>query len=175
MRVDLLREPKPSWSLSGSALSLIISLWIIFVGGISPDEMIVGTAVLLLSAAFLYQVWRTETLTLNLELKDLVQGWRIPWYVLSGCYEIIVVLLKDLFSAKKADSLYRVTGFAASNSDPRLVARRVLAVFFTTMAPNFIVIGIDDQKNRMLFHQLKRSSVPRMAKSLGAQSEGLHL
>jgi hypothetical protein len=37
------------------------------------------------------------------------------------------------------------------------------------MAPNFIVIGIDFHQSRMLFHQLRRSSVPKMTKSLGAQ------
>jgi hypothetical protein len=39
------------------------------------------------------------------------------------------------------------------------------------MAPNFIVIGIDADEKQMLFHQLERSSVPRMSQSLGAQME----
>jgi hypothetical protein len=88
---------------------------------------------------------------------------------LSGLYEIIAILLKDLLGVKKADSFYRVSGFKTSKSNPSLVARRILATFYTTMAPNFIVIGIDFHQSRMLFHQLRRSSVPKMTKSLGAQ------
>jgi hypothetical protein len=41
---------------------------------------------------------------------------------------------------------------------------------YTTTAPNFIVIGIDPDLSRMLFHQIERSSVPKMTRELGAQS-----
>jgi hypothetical protein len=44
-----------------------------------------------------------------------------------------------------------------------------LATIYTTVAPNFIVIGIDPELSRMLFHQLERSSVPKMTGALGAQ------
>ena len=80
-----------------------------------------------------------------------------------------MILTKDLLGIKRTDSFYRASGFKTSKSDPRLVGRRILATFYTTMAPNFIVIGIDFRRSRMLFHQLERSSVPRMTKALGAQ------
>ncbi len=163
------RERMPSLGLSALSLLLIAALWILFVGGTRRDEMIVGASVFLLSGAFLYLVWRTETLRLEVRWQDFPQGWRIPWYVVSGVYEIIVVLAKDVLGVKRADSFYRVSGFKTSKSDPRLIARRVFATFYTTMAPNFIVIGIDYHQSRMLFHQLERSSVPRMTKALGAQ------
>jgi hypothetical protein len=148
---------------------LAVLLWILFVGGTRRNEMFVGVVVLLLSGAFTYQVWRVETLRAEFHLADILQGWRIPWYVLSGIYEIVAILVKDLLGIKKADSFYRVSGFKTSKSNPSLVARRILATFYTTMAPNFIVIGIDFRQSRMLFHQLERSSVPRMTKALGAQ------
>lgn len=158
----------PSFGVAAISLLLIVGLWILFVDGTRRDEMIVGAGVLLLSGAFLYAVWRNDSLSLEVRLGDLVQAWRIPWYLLSGIYEIVVVLVKDLLGTR-ASSFYRVSGFKTSGSDPRLVARRVLATFYTTMAPNFIVIGIDFRQSRMLFHQLERSSVPRMTKALGAQ------
>lgn len=160
----------PSLSLCLSSVSLVVTLWILFVGGTQHDEMIVGGAVLLLSAAFLYQVWRTENLRLDVQLHDFIQGWRIPWYVCTGVYEIVAILVKDLFAAREAQSFYRVSRFKTSQSGPRLIAQRVLAIFYTTMAPNFIVIGIDSHQDRMLFHQLERSSIPKMTRALGAQS-----
>lgn len=162
-------ERMPSVGPCVLSLLLIVTLWILFVGGTRRDEMITGAGVLFLSGAFLYQLWRAETLRLEVRWGDLAQGWRIPWYVVSGIYEIIVLLVKDLLRVKRADSFYRVSGFKTSKSDPRLIARRVFATFYTTMAPNFIVIGIDYRQSRMLFHQLERSSVPRMTKALGAQ------
>jgi hypothetical protein len=155
--------------LSTLSLLLIAAIWILFVGGTRRNEMVVGAGVLLLSGAFLYQIWRIETLHLEVRWNDFAQGWRIPWYVVSKVCEIIVVLVKDLFGVKRAGSFYRVSGFKTSKSDPVLIARRVLATFYTTMAPNFIVIGIDSRKSRMLFHQLERTSVSRTTKALGAQ------
>ncbi|HEX4169323.1 MAG TPA: hypothetical protein VHZ55_27995 [Bryobacteraceae bacterium] len=159
----------PSLGLSVLSLLLIVALWILFVGGTRRNEMFVGAGVLVLSAAFLFQVWRTETLRLEVRWEDVVQGWRIPWYVVSKVCEIIVILAKDLFKIKRAGSFYRVSGFTTSKSDPVLIARRVLAIAYTTMAPNFIVIGIDSRQSRMLFHQLERSSVSKMTKALGAR------
>jgi hypothetical protein len=159
----------PSIGLSALCFLLIAVLWIVFVGETRRNEMVVGAGVLVLSATFLFQIWRIETLDLEVRGEDFAQGWRIPWYVVSGVYEIIAILAKDLFGVKRADSFYRVSGFKTSKSDPRLITRRVFATFYTTMAPNFIVIGVDYRQSRMLFHQLERSSVPRMTKALGAQ------
>jgi hypothetical protein len=143
--------------------------WVLFVGGLHRNEMLVGGLVLVFTIAFLLQVRRIETVHTEFRLADLIQAWRIPWYVLSGVYEIVAILIKDLLHIKPAASFYRVSGFKTSKSDPLQIVRRVLATFYTTMAPNFIVIGIDVSQSRMLFHQLQRSSVPRMTKALGAQ------
>lgn len=149
---------------------ILAALWVLFVGRIRLDEMITGVGVIILSAAFLYVVWRTETLNMGLKLPDLAQGWPVPWYVVAHTCQILLVLAEDLVMNKGTGSFYRVSGFKTSNSDPRLVARCVLAAFYTTMAPNSIVIGIDSHQNRMLFHQLKRSGIPKMIAALDALS-----
>lgn len=162
-------EGMPSLGLVALFLLLVTALWILFVGGTRGNEMILGAGVFFLSGVFLYQIWRIETLHLEVQWKDFAQGWRVPWYVVSGAYEITWILVKDLLRVKRADSFYRVSGFKTSKSDPHLIARRVFATFYTTMAPNFIVIGVDYHQSRILFHQLERSSMPRMTKALGAQ------
>jgi hypothetical protein len=163
------RVRMPSLGLSALSLGLTGALWILFVGGTRIHEMEVGACVLGLCSAFLYLIWRNETLRLDFCVEDVAQGWRIPWYVVTKDYQIIAILAKDLLRMKRAGSFYRVSGFKTSKSDPRLIARRVFATFYTTMAPNFIVIGIDYRQSKMLFHQLERSSVPKMTKALGAQ------
>lgn len=147
---------KPSLVLCGLSVVAVVSSWILFVGGTRRNEMLVGAGVLFLTAAFAYQVWRIETLQLQFRAMDIIQAWRIPWYIISGVHEIVAILIKDLLGIKPAHSFYRVSGFKTSKSNPRQIARRVLATFYTTMAPNFIVIGIDTHQSRMLFHQLER-------------------
>ena len=139
------------------------------VAGTKRDEMIVGGISVAAALWFWWRVMGASGLKMRFVLRDVVACWRVPWYVVSGVWEITVVMVKDLVGAKKAGSLYRVCGFETSKDEPLKVARRALATGYTTLAPNFIVIGIDYAQSRMLFHQLERSSVPLMTQELGAK------
>ncbi len=159
-------------TISGGVLALSVLVmaaeWILLVAGTRRDEMIVGALCVIAAALFLQLVYRAEDQKLDIRLKDLAACWRIPWYILTGSWEITFILIKDLLGIKRASSFYRVSGFKTGKYDPLLAARRVLAIAFTTTAPNFIIIGIDYEQSRMLFHQLQRSSIPKMTQELGA-------
>lgn len=159
---------KHPWFLFVAALVLMAGLWILLVAGIKPQEMIVGAMSVACSLLFLWHIWRMCPPQLEFRLKDVVAIWRLPWYILSGVYEIAVILLKDLIG-HRADSFFRVSGFETSERDPQWMARQVLATSYTTVAPNFIILGVDAAQSRMLFHQLERSSVPKMTQALGAK------
>lgn len=83
--------------------------------------------------------------------------------------EITLVLAKDLLGIAPAKSLFRVSPFAPVNEDPTHLGRRVLATAYTSATPSIIVIGIDVEQHRMLFHQIERSDLPLMTKALGAR------
>lgn len=153
------------------AIVLMAGSWVVFVGGVQRDEMFVGAGVLLLTAAFLYLVWRVETLKVELRTKDVAQGWRIPWDVAGDVWRLIVILARDVFGSRRAGSFYRVCAFRKSRPEAQFAGRDVLATAFTTMSPNSIVIGIDREQGRMLFHQLQRTGIPKMTRALGAQPE----
>ena len=144
--------------------------WIGLVGSTKPHELLVDIGVVALLTPFAASVLRSDWLTLNFQARDLVQGWRIPWYVLIRCGEITILLLRDLVLGQRTGSHYRACSFRINRQDPVLLARSILAVAYSTMAPNFIVIGIDAEQRQMLFHQVERSSVSRMSQRLGAQS-----
>lgn len=163
---------RPSVGLAAVVVILLAALWILFVAGVKGQEMLVGGGAVVLSAAFLILVYRSESQRLDLRLKDVAAGWRMPWYILSDLWLITIVLFKDLLHIKRAGSYYRVSGFKTSKTDPQLIARRVLATAYTTVAPNSIVIGIDYKQSRMLFHQIERSGVTKMAQELGAEPGG---
>lgn len=152
------------------AIILMSGEWILLVAGTHLHEMIVGAASVLASGTFLFVVQQSTTLRTNFRLADIAKGWRIPWYVLNDIFVITIVLFKDLFGIEKAKSLFRVSGFQTGKEDPILVARRVLAIAYTSASPNTIVLGIDYTSSRMLFHQLKRTPLSRMTKDLGAKS-----
>lgn len=153
-----------------SAVIAAGALWVLFVSSsISAHEMYVGAGCVVLTIAFGYSVARTLSLNLTLRWRDMAQALRIPWYELTGNWTIIVVLFKDLLHIARPENHFRVCGFDSSMHDPVRMARTVMAVAFSTSAPNFIVIGIDPAQSRMLFHQIQATEVTEMARALGAR------
>ncbi|GAC1422059.1 MAG: hypothetical protein NVSMB62_17500 [Acidobacteriaceae bacterium] len=155
--------------LAGSTLMFLTAGWILLVAGTRLHEMVVGAAAVVACAAFLWFVHRHSTLRVSFQLMDVLTGWRIPWYILSDSYTVIDVLVRDCVTSRRADSLYRVSGFATSRSDPTLAARRVLATVYSTATPSSIVIGVDYSQSRLLIHQLRRSEMSLMMRELGAK------
>jgi multisubunit Na+/H+ antiporter MnhE subunit len=144
--------------------------WVWLVAGTHLHEMMVGAGVVVLATLFLRLVHRSQANPIQLHWKDVAQGWRIPWYMVCDTWVVILLLLRDLLHLGPAGSYYRVCGFKCSRRDPAILGRGVLATIYMTATPNSIVLGIDPQSSKMLFHQLERANVPKMARALGAQS-----
>ena len=156
----------------GVAALLAIGLaigWVWLVATTHLHEMIVGAAVVLVATLFLLLVHRSQPNVIQLHWKDVAQGWRIPWYMVRDTWVVTLVFLRDLLHLRPAGSYYRVCGFKCSQRDPAILGRGVLATIYMTMTPNSIVLGIDSTLSRMLFHQIQRSSVPKMIQALGAK------
>lgn len=148
----------------------LAGLWILFVAGIKPEEMIVGAICMPLTIVFSWYVANQCSMKIRLRTMDVLQAWYIPWYVVTGAWEIISVLVKDVLHIAPAESLFRATPYREDSEDPAVIGRRVLAVTYTTATPNFIIVGIDLKTRRMLFHQIKKSGVRTMTRRLGAQA-----
>jgi hypothetical protein len=143
--------------------------WILLVAGTRLHEMLVGVVSIAAASVFLAFVYRSSSLSLKIRAADVATGWRIPGYVAVDTWILVKVLFKDLFSIRNAPSYYRVCGFKTSTRDPYLVGRRVLATIYSSATPNSIVIGTDPAQSRMLFHQLERTPLSSMVRSLGAK------
>ena len=175
MRRRLFTHMAASKHKNGGVLLLLVAvialatLWLLFTSSLHLQELLFGVVSVTLSALFLTSVYREELQRYDLRSGDVLSLWRVPWYIFGSLWEIIAVLVRDLLGMEPAPSLYRVCGFRTSKEDPLLVTRRALATAYTSVAPNFIVIGIDYAQSRMLFHQIRRSKVPIMTKQLGAQ------
>jgi len=90
-----------------------------------------------------------------------------PWYVLTGSAAIMWALARRLMG-KKSAAQFRVVPFRAGGNDSESAAQRALALTLTTIPPNFIVVGIDKQRNFMLVHQVSPTGTPLVTKKLGA-------
>ncbi len=152
------------------SLPVFYLFWIIFVGTFALHELLIGVIGAVLASIGLSVIDYYYPARFSPKLIELLSLWRLPWYLVSGTWEIAAVAAKDLIGVSPAKSLFRIVRFAAGEEDdPHATARRVLAVIFTTITPNFIVLGVNTRDQNLLFHQIERSSVPKMTQSLGAQ------
>jgi hypothetical protein len=98
----------------------------------------------------------------------LIQFWREPWYILTGCVSVFAAFFAHLVRPRK--SILRQVIFKGGGSDAVSAARRALAITYTTIPPNFVVIAIDDEKDLMVVHQVTQTATPAMTIALGAES-----
>ena len=146
-------------------------LWIVLTGTFAVHELLLGIFAALLSTLGLWIINIKYPARFRPTLGELLAFWRLSWYLLSGAGEVWLVAARDLFGGKPAESVFRLAEFEAGEpEDPHDTARCVLATAYTTVAPNFIVLGVNSRERKLLFHQIERSAVPRMTKRLGAKS-----
>lgn len=144
-------------------------LWLIFIGTFALHELLIGAVATVLAIAGLCLINVHYPARFAPSVGELLSLWRLPWYLVSGTWEIMKVGAMDWMGLERAKSLFRVAPFnAGKKDDPTAVARRVLAVTYTTAAPNFIVLGINANNQQLLFHQIERGAVPKMTQDLGA-------
>ena len=149
--------------------AILYIFWIVFSGSFAAHELLIGIVAALLATAGLFVINLQYPARFSPSSFDLISIWRLPWYLLSGTWEIAIVAARDFLGIKRAKSLFRIASFdGGGKDDPRATARRVLAVAYTTVAPNFIVLGINTNDQTLLFHQIERSSVPKLTQQLGA-------
>lgn len=145
----------------------LLGLWTLFVSSTQLAEFIAGIGAAALGAVADGLVKSKRFAKFRPRLKWLwLFAWE-PWYVLTGSTAILWALARRL-AGKKSEAHFRVVPFRAGGDDSEAAARRALAITLTTIPPNFIVVGIDKERNFMLVHQVSPTGTPLVTKRLGA-------
>ena len=153
------------------SLPIFYVFWIAFVGTIAFHELLLGVMATLVTTLGLLIINRRYPAKFSSTLQEVFSLWYVPWYLLSDTWKIIAVAGKDLLGMKHAGSLFRTVRFdAGTKDDTGAVARRVLAVVYTTMTPGTVVLGINASDQKMLLHELVSSPLPKMTRDLGARA-----
>lgn len=156
--------------MAGQVLFLTVVLavfWLAFVADLKPDDMYVGIPALILSLAFAFFAIRNLPIRFRPTLRDLVQVWHLLWDVPADVLRILWVLVLDLVG-HRAGSHFQAAPWKPVAATPHETALRALAVGYTTVSPNCVVIGIDRERGKIFFHQLMASPLSRMTRNLGA-------
>ena len=143
-------------------------LWLLFVDTTRVHELWVAAAASFVAASGAEIVRAQPFADFRPRLAWLLQAWREPLYILQGCALIFWVLIKHFLRPEA--SVLREVVFEPGGSDAASAARRALAITYTTVPPNFLVLGIDFDQRVMLVHQVSETETPAMTRNLGARS-----
>ena len=147
---------------------VLLAVYLLFVGEVSRAELIVGTAVALLGTIASFVVWGQHFARLFLDVRLFAQGARLLGEVPRDTWIVLRVLLRQLSGGEPAASLFRTARFDPGGDDARSGTRRALAVGFTSMTPNVIVLDVDREHGVLLYHQLEAAELGAMTRRLGA-------
>ncbi len=155
-------------ALQALVLSLaLIVFWFACVANFHAQDMILGAPSIIVAVVFSFYAIRKLPIRFRPSLTNILELWRLPAYVVIDLAQILLVLARDL-AGRRASSLFRSAPWRANSDSPSDLARRALAVGYTTVSPNCVVIGIDRGRHQFFFHQLKASPIPVMTRRLGA-------
>ncbi|HXE55119.1 MAG TPA: hypothetical protein VN541_19000 [Tepidisphaeraceae bacterium] len=161
-----------SWLAWISTFAALYGAYLLFVSTLARTELYVGLAAAAIGTLGAGVFGIIGTVKFGPSLRDLVEAWRIPWYMVEGTYEIFKALGIQLFTRGGAPSLVRAVAFNVGGDRPRDNACRTLAVFYTTLTPNFIVLGLARKQRLLLYHQILPGDVLQMTINLGADPNG---
>jgi Na+/H+ ion antiporter subunit len=149
--------------------AILFGLWAAFVSNPTLPEMLAGLAGALIGTVANALVRQKRLVSLFPRPQWLAYFVTEPWYVIDGSWQIFLALLKRL-AGKESEAQFRAVEFDPGGDDDESQARRALAITYTTIPPNFVVLGIDRVKRLMLVHQVSPTGTPWIAKKVGAKS-----
>ncbi len=146
-----------------------LGLWLIYVSQVNVWEILVGSAAAAMATLGLAVFRRLGLVKCGPSLRQIAEIWRIPQCVISGTGQIMQGIGRQRFSREGANRHLLAISFDAGRDDAEGTGRRALAVLYTTMTPNFVVVGIVREQGLLLYHQLIPGKVPQMTQNLGAR------
>ena len=145
----------------------MMALWFAFVSKVELAEALIGVfAAAAAATGHLVIRRRRGFVKFRPKARWFLAFFREPWWVLNGTAVIFRALVRRTVAGKSPDSSFRLVDFDAGGASGRAAARRALGLILTTLPPNSIVIGIDEDKDSLLVHQLQQSGEPEVMKEL---------
>jgi multisubunit Na+/H+ antiporter MnhE subunit len=148
--------------------ALLLGLWMLFVSKLQLAEAVVGVFAAVVATIADSAVKGERFARFAPHSRDLLLVFWTPWSFVRGTILILGELARRLLSTRSRERLTAVP-FHAGGEDAHSSARRAVAITFTSISPDTIVIGIDHERNFMLMHLLPAQPVPKIAKRLGAR------
>lgn len=144
-------------------------MWLLYTAKLVLNEVMAGIPAAILAALASEIVRGEEHPRFLPNAQMLLPIWRVPLDIVRDSVLISWKLLSAAATLRRPSGTFLAVPFKAGGSDRRSVARRTLAIEFSTMSPNAIIVGIDRRRDVLLFHQLTDDRMPQVAYILGGK------
>ena len=147
------------------------TLYLAFTSKMGFRELIAGGLVCIIATVATLVFSTTGRVRFRFHWTDLIQAWRIPWYAITGTFEVLQGLYRQLFTRAGALSFLSARRFQIGDRDsPYGHGRFALTITYTTSTPNSIVLDIIPEQKLLLLHQIIPGKIHTMTRNLGAHS-----
>jgi multisubunit Na+/H+ antiporter MnhE subunit len=139
---------------------LLAATWMLLVDRPNFAELMTGAAVATIATVGSELVRVERRQAMRLPAHGLARAWRPVGRAPADLALVCVAIARQVFERRPARGVLRALPFRHGGDDPRATGRRALAEGLGSFAPNTIVIGIDDERNVILVHQLVPTGDP---------------
>lgn len=135
---------------------LLFGVWLLFLSTRTVAELAVGGVAAALAAGGVEAVRAESAVRFRSEAGWLRLMASLPYRLLVDCALVFAELGRHLVLRRPLHGRLRVLRFeGGTDRDARSAARSALALWIASFAPNTFALGVDDERNAILLHELR--------------------
>lgn len=131
-----------------------MSLWVAVDDSLQFDELLAGAGAAALAALAAEIASHQAATRLAVRPRWLVRAFRLPGEVAHDTLTVFAALARTLATGKPPQGAFRELPVRYGDQTPLGVTRRVLLTGAHSLAPNKFVLGLDEERDTMVVHQL---------------------
>jgi multisubunit Na+/H+ antiporter MnhE subunit len=142
----------------GAAFLFAGAFYLLLIDTTTSPELYAGAAAALLAALACAAAWRNGLRGISPRARWLARSGRAIARVPADIFWVSLAAVQQLVARRRVRGELRAVPFDFGEPDDRRdMARRALAEAVGSLTPNTIIIGVDEERNLILGHQLRRS------------------
>jgi multisubunit Na+/H+ antiporter MnhE subunit len=151
-------------------LVVLAIFWFLFTGTLSWNEAAVGVGGVLATLLAALRLRAMKLASFQPRAEWFAPVLSLPKQVVLDSISVTRALWRRAAFGEDAKGKFSTVPFPGKGDDPRQTARKALVIMETSLPPNSFILGIDAEKDLLLYHELApQPKPPEPVTKLGAE------